>query len=393
MPYFGASLKSGFQKLSAETVWHETLPKRKLIPAPTGRHALWYFMQFVDLKEGDEVLFAGYNFYIIVRLVVQRGCKPVFVDIDPETLCMDPDDLEKKITPKSRCVMVTHMFGNPGDLTRISEICQKNDLLLFEDCAHAVGTTHNGEQVGQAGDGALFSFGIQKLINSFGGGLLAIKKEWVEGKPLPEHNVGGSGPFFDTFSRVLTSFMTTPKFYGYTYYPGLNFAMKMADNGRPQLKAVLDPSKDDPNYRFEQHSRAPFKPFMLRMHQLQLKRALTNIARRREIIARIKERVAEVPEIKVLNEDKHGQTNASYFGVYASRTKELAQHLAEHGVEANPQEYYNCSQLEQFSEFKADCPHSAYASTHVLRLPSYPWLSDGEVEHIADSIVSFYKSD
>ena len=98
---------------------------------------------------------------------------PIFVDVDPKTLCMDKNDLASKITSKSRLVVATHMYGHPANMTAIQAICREEKILLFEDCAHGVGSTHDGRSVGSFGDAALFSFGINKLVSALGGGCLS----------------------------------------------------------------------------------------------------------------------------------------------------------------------------------------------------------------------------
>lgn len=375
--------------LSAEQVWGARL-QRPLWPTPTGRHALWYFLEQVDLPAGSQVLVAGYNFYVIVRLLVQKGLVPVFVDIDPETLCLDAADLARKVSERSRLVVVTHMFGNPANLAQIVAVCQQAGLLLFEDCAHAVGTLWQGRQVGQMGDGALFSFGVQKIVNSFGGGLLVLSEQWGEPPPPLSHQVSARHSFTDTFARFATSLFMDPRLYGWVLYPAMNWALALADRGWPQLQATIDPSKDNPDYRFVVDERAPFKPFMLRMQRRQLQRLDANIARRRAIAEQIKARLAPIDAVQGLNEDKHGRSNTSYFGLYVPNPDALARYLAQYGIQASPHEYYDCARLTQFQEYGGHCPHASQASDHILRLPNYPCLGEHEIEHIASTIERFF---
>jgi dTDP-4-amino-4,6-dideoxygalactose transaminase len=347
---------------------------------------LWYFLERVDLQPGDEVLVSAYNFYVMVRLIVQKGLVPVFVDIEPTTLNMDAQDLARKVTSRSRLVLVTHMFGQPANLREIKAICDQHDLLLFEDCAHAIGTRSEGEQVGQAGDGALFSFGVEKLINTFGGGMLVLADRWAEGYQPPKHPVTGLASFGDTLSRCLVTWLMTPQWYGSILYP----AKKFSDQHLRQLKQIINPAKDNPEYRFEVNSRAPFKPFMVEMQARQLARLSDNISRRREIIHQLKRRFSRITAITLLDEDKHGQSNGSYFGICVPDPEALTAYLEAHGIDANPHEFYNCAALDQFAPYHNCCPQADYASGHLLRLPSYPWLRAEEVEHIGNTIEQFF---
>jgi dTDP-4-amino-4,6-dideoxygalactose transaminase len=382
--YLGALLRGHGGPLDALPAWGRALPDRVLIPTPTGRHALWYFLQTAGLEPGDEVLVGAYNFYVIVRLLVQKGLVPVFVDIEPKTLCLDPSDLARKITPRSRMVLVTHMFGNPANLTEVSDLCRRHDLLLFEDCAHAVGTTHAGTQVGRAGDGALFSFGVQKLVNTFGGGLLCLREELAERFVARLHRAGIVTSALDTFVRFMTSALMSPSVYGATLHP-----LERLASSRPgsKLQQWIDPSKDDPAYRFSTDGRAPFRPFMLRMHVKQLGRLAETIEQRRANVAAMKERCADANGIGLLDEDRHGFSNGSYFGVYVADARLFVRQLGARGIGA-AQEYYDCSRLEQFADFRAHCPGAQRASGQLLRLPSHTGLTPDDRDAIAAALIA-----
>lgn len=391
-PYLVSRLLSGkYRRISIVKMWEPLIRERQIIPTPTGRHALWYFLGIAGLKKGDEVLIAGYNFYVIVRIIVQKGLVPVFVDIDPETLCMDAADLANKITRRSRLVVVTHMFGNPANVSEIHSICKKNKILMFEDCAHAVGTLEKTTPVGQLGNGSLFSFGIQKLLTCFGGGMLVLSNHFTENEKKFQHNVSRLKSFLDTFSRFLSSFFMTGKLYGWFAYPLIKLSMILDRLGMAHLRNILEPSRDNPHYRFDVNRRAPFKPFMKRMIQLQMARLEENISRRRAIVQRVKSRLRHLPEIKLLNEDKHGRSNGSYLGIYVPAPEKLSRYLKERGILSHPHEFYDCSNLEQFSEFGTYCEHSLYASEHLLRLPSYPSLRDAEVDYMLSAIESYFE--
>ncbi len=379
IPYIGGVLnRKKHAALDIHRVWGELLPDRTLIPTPTGRHALWYFLEMLDSQPGDEVLVAAYNFYIIVRLVIQRGLKPVFVDIEPDTLCMDSDDLARKITDRSRLVIVTHMFGNPADMPRIQQTCEQHDLLLFEDCAHAVGSFCEGRQVGLFGDGALFSFGIQKAVNSFGGGILVLSNKLADNFSPPDHQVPWLSSTVDTFGRFLTSLLMKPGFYW-----TLRLILEMTERlNLSQLKAVFDPSRDNPDYRFEVNERSPFKPFMLEMHRRQLERIAVNNTTREHIVTTVKSGLADSEQVTFLNENKHGQSNFLYFGLYAEHPEKMSDHLKRYNIGSSPHEYYNCASLEQFAAYHAICGQAEYASRHLLRLPSYPMLKNSDVDFI-----------
>jgi dTDP-4-amino-4,6-dideoxygalactose transaminase len=279
------------------------------------------------------------------------------------------------------------MFGNPSDLKKISLICKENNLLLFEDCAHGIGSYYGEEHVGTESDGALFSFGIYKIINAFGGGMLVQRNSQTSNIQYihPSQSLSGVKSFLDSFIRFVTSSLMTPTLHTVILYPLLKFSKQYM----PQLYHMVEPSKSDSAYLFEIDNRAPFKPFMQRLIKHQLSTLDRNISRRKEIAEKIKSELKDIQGINVLNENKFGKSNYSYFGVYVPDPEAMAKHLERNRVISNPHEYYDCSNLPQFSDYKSTCKHASLAEKHILRLPNYPCLYDEEVERIVTSIRSF----
>lgn len=391
IPYLRAAFSAApAPENAAEAVFGPLLPGRSLAATATGRHALWAFLQMAPLQEGDEVLVAAYNFYVVVRLLVQRGLVPVFVDVEPETLCMDARDLACRIGPRSRMVLVTHIYGHPANLTAIGEICRQRNLLLFEDCAHAVGTLHKDRQVGQDSDGALFSFGVEKLINSFGGGLLAIRPEWKNGSPIPQPRVECRRSLLDPLTRFIYTAAVSPTLYRTVTWPGGRILESISPRTQKRVREFFEPSKDDPAYSFDVADRPPFKPFMAEMQARQMRRLDQHVARRREIVMRMRARLEKIEEVRLPAMDCHGRANASYFTIMAPDPYGLVEHLRRRGVGAHPQEFLDCSQLDQFRAYRADCPVARSASGSVVRLPSYRSLTDSDCDRIVESVASYF---
>ena len=141
-----------------------------------GRAGLMAILEAIEIKPGDEVLLQGFICNSAVNPILNRGAKPVFVDID-STLNLNPDDLKKKITPKSKAVMVQHTFGWPAQIEEIFKIAKENNLYLIEDCAHALGAKYKGKFCGTFGEAAFFSFGRDKIISSVFGGMVITNNE------------------------------------------------------------------------------------------------------------------------------------------------------------------------------------------------------------------------
>jgi len=153
----------------------------------SGRAALWEALRLFGVGQNDEVLLQAFTCVAVVNPVLWVSAKPVYVDIERETLNMDLDDLERKITDRSRAVIVQHTFGLPFiHWNRLRKVADRHNLLIIEDCAHALGAYVRfrtlQEPVGTLGDAAIFSFGRDKIVSSvFGGALIGNQK-----KTLPD---------------------------------------------------------------------------------------------------------------------------------------------------------------------------------------------------------------
>ncbi len=126
--------------------------------------------KYANLKEGDEVIVPAITFVATMAYPLSIGCKLVFADVDPKTINMDPADVARKITPKTKMIVPVHIGGYPVDLDPIMELAKKHNILVLEDAAHAFGAMYKGRKIGTIGDFASFSMHEVKNITSFGEG-------------------------------------------------------------------------------------------------------------------------------------------------------------------------------------------------------------------------------
>lgn len=135
----------------------------------------------LDLKKGDEVIVPNITWIASVEPLYWMSIKPIFVDIEPDTWCIDPVDIEKKITPTTKAIMVVDLYGHIADMNRILKIAQKYKLKVIEDAAEAVGSEYYGKKAGSFGDVSCFSFhGSKTMVTGEGGMLLTDNKKIIE---------------------------------------------------------------------------------------------------------------------------------------------------------------------------------------------------------------------
>jgi dTDP-4-amino-4,6-dideoxygalactose transaminase len=130
-----------------------------------------------DLQPGDEVIMPSFTFVSTANAVVLRGAVPVFVDIDPANLNIDPASIEAAVTERTKAIFVVHYAGVPCDMDAINAIAQARGIMVVEDAAQALGSTYKGRPAGMLADMAAFSFHETKNLNSGEGGALVLAKE------------------------------------------------------------------------------------------------------------------------------------------------------------------------------------------------------------------------
>jgi perosamine synthetase len=128
-----------------------------------------------NIGPGDEVILPSFTFVAVANVVIQVGATPVFVEIDPVTLNIDPDSVEAAITPRTRAILVVHTFGVPAQMTLLTEIAHRFRLALIEDACEALGAEFSGRRVGTFGDAAVFGFYPNKQITTGEGGAVLVR--------------------------------------------------------------------------------------------------------------------------------------------------------------------------------------------------------------------------
>lgn len=328
-----------------------------------GRSALWAILKAARIGEGDEVVIQAFTCVAVPNSVKWAGAKPVYADIKFGTYNMDSTDLEKKITKRTRAVVVQHTFGIPADLDEIGKICKKNKLIMIEDCAHALGAIYRGKKVGSFGDAAFYSFGRDKVISSvFGGMAVANDKDLFKKlrkvqQDLPESS---GGWIKQQLMHPIISWVALQ-----TYGVGLGkVILKMAQIMKlvslavyPEEKRGIRPGVFPAKY--------DDRLAALALNQL---KKLERFNERRRQIAKMYGKVREgaiYMRYPVEVERRDGMNKAMFGDWYR------------HVVEPVDDD-------EVTGYISGTCPVAEEAAKKVINLPTCPYLTDGQVEKVKE---------
>lgn len=170
-------LRSGRLSMGPRTVRFEEMiaertHRRHGVAVSSGTAGLHLLLEALGVGPGDEVITTPFSFVASANCILYVGATPIFVDINPMTLNLDPEKVEAAITPRTKAIIAVETFGNPADMDRIAAVAQRNEIPLIEDACEALGANYKGRPVGSFGRAAVFAFYPNKQITTGEGGMI-----------------------------------------------------------------------------------------------------------------------------------------------------------------------------------------------------------------------------
>ncbi len=160
------------------------------VAVSSGTAGLHLCFRALGIGEGDEVIVPSFAFIAAANAIRYERATPVFADIDPVTLNVDPQRVEEAVTPRTRAILVVHNFGIPADVSTILEIAGRHGLLVIEDACEAIGAEHRGRKAGSMGHAGVFAFYPNKQITTGEGGMVVTRDEALAGRVRALRNQG-----------------------------------------------------------------------------------------------------------------------------------------------------------------------------------------------------------
>jgi dTDP-4-amino-4,6-dideoxygalactose transaminase len=173
------------------------------IAVNSGSDALYLTLKALGIGEGDEVITVSHTFISTVDAIVRNGAKPVFVDIEPDTYCIDVTKIEENISSKTKAILPVHIYGHPADMDMVMEVAKRHGLYVIEDACQAHGAQYKNKKVGSIGDAGCFSFYPTKNLGSYGdGGMIVTNDEMLAEKLKMLRNYGQSKKYYHDFIGI-----------------------------------------------------------------------------------------------------------------------------------------------------------------------------------------------
>lgn len=334
-----------FEKMVADYVG-----AKYAVAISNGTSALHAACFAAGIQPGDEVITTPLTFAASSNCVLYCGGTPVFADVDPKTYNIDPEDIRRKITDKTKAIIAVHLAGQPCDMDEIHKIAKEHDLLVIEDGAHALGSVYKGKKVGTLSDMTTFSFHPVKPITTGEGGMIVTDNE--------------------EFYQKMMLFRS----HGITRDENL-----MTRNDGPWFYQQLDLGY---NYRITDIQCA--------LGCSQMKKLDRFLARRKEIVARYNEAFADCENIVTPYQLPETESGWHLYIVQVKNCdrRKVFEALREHGIAVNVHyiPVYLHPYYQEHGYKDVHCRNAEEVYSHIISLPLYPTLTEEQQQYVIETL-------
>jgi perosamine synthetase len=317
---------------------------KNAISCCNGTVALHLPLMALGLKEGDEVIVPSFTYIATANAVRYCGAKPVFADCLYDTWNIDPDDILRKITPKTKGIIPVHLYGNPCDMDPILEIARSNNLFVLEDAAECHGATYKSKKAGTFGDAGIFSFFGNKIITTGEGGMVV-----TDNLALAEK------------MRLLKGQGMDPKRRYWFNEVGYNYRMTNIEAaiGLAQLEKI------DEHIKARCDVAAAYDKLFKGFEDYLVTQVITKNAKS----------VFWMYSIRLTDKSKISRD-------------ELMENLNEDGIETRPL-FYPMHIMPPYYDESAKCPITEKIACNGINIPTHSTLNNEDIEYIADKIKKY----
>ena len=347
---------------------NEFLGVKHSIGVSSGTDALLIALMTIDIKPGDEVIVPTYSFFATAGVVSRLNAVPIFTDVDPVTFNMDPHDIEKRITKKTKAIIPVHLYGQSADMDPIMAIAEKHNLKVIEDAAQSISAQYkDGRGTGTIGDIGCYSFFPSKNLGCFGDGGLVVTNDDELGEKLRIMRVHGGKPKY--YHKIIGGNFRLDALQAAVInvkLPHLNdWSAKRRNNAELYTKLFIEAglAQETGKTKLDADNKVLLpKPVYKEVD------GLTNYHIYNQFVIRVDDRNGLIDHLK-----KNNIGCEIYYPVPFHR-QECFQYLMEDPA--------NKMSMDDF-------PVSDYAADHSLALPVYPELSEEQIGFVVSTIREF----
>ncbi len=358
---------------------------------PSCRSALYHSLAALEFEHGSEVILPAFTFWVDVAVVELSGLKPVFVDVERDTLNINPTGIEAVITPKTKCILLAHLNGLPCDMDKIMDIARRHNLRVIEDSARSCGARFKGQRVGSFDIGA-FSFGYGKSFYGFGGGMVTSDDtEFIKRlRKLKStfQQISTKDLFRLTLKGCLLKFLNTPRIHWFSLFPLVYRYQIRGDTRFNSWFKIKKPIYDS----------VP-EAYKMKMYNLQAKLGFRQIKTidstnsvRKMHLATLDRELAGIPGLLLPPAPTDRDHVCVHYVVWTEQKEALQKYLMEYNIDAQDESAEDVTQMKRFqSDVQGEFPNARKLNGKLIYLPAHPCLSEKDMRYIAARVKDFVR--
>ena len=352
------------------------------ISVSSGKMALNLILKTLLLNPGEEIIVPAFTVPEVIDIIINRKLRPVFVDIEFETYNIDPDLLEKKISVKTKAILLTHIFGQSSQIERIISIAKKYKLEIIEDAAQACGAEYKNKKIGSFGRVGYFSFGSLKNLNTVGGGMI-VTNDTALAEKIRQKIGNFRRPSLikcisDFLCTIVISILTHPVLFSLLTYPLLCLLrFTKYKNASFFQQAEFTKEKIDKD-------KVKYANFQAAIGVIQLKNIKEYNTKKQHNAYLFNRLLKEEKQIKTFPELKDSNNVYLNYVIRVDNRDKLIKRLFLKGIYLSKGAIRSCPNIKRFSEFYSPCPKSLILEKQNIYLPIHPLIREKDVFRIAD---------
>jgi len=390
--FFSASLGFGSRSKQEEKLLEllsNRFPEKQITLFPSARMA-FYFVLKNTFKTGDEVVFPVMGFPLYVKIALQLGLKPVYVDVEDKHFTIDSKKLDSAITTNTKGIVVTHLFGYPCNMDKVMEIANKHSIPVIEDCAQSYDSFYKGKETGTFGYAGIFSCSLMKVPTTLGGGILLTEDEVLHDNINTKLESGSfnksiafrSKYFIKNLISILNSY---PVLYSLLSHRIFGLIKKKSPNA---LRNILYSGMGLMDNQYDEWERPMLAHYQLSVGNVQFNksRQMTNI--RKDYTNILDEKLRDNDDYELLdtvNEDIYW--NCQYYVISVENNMDkFFNQMFDKGIHLMKEDVWDCSVYKFSKDMPGNFPVAKKYNPTLIRIPNSSFLSKKDIVAIANQM-------
>lgn len=367
-----------------ESLFSRYIGTKNSIMTSSARFAFSKLLDYLGLEKDSEIILPAYTYHVMPQIIIEKGLRPVFIDVNLDDKNISIEELKKAITKKTKVIIATHIFGNPCKINDIMKLAKKNNIFIIEDCTHSLGARFKNRKVGGFGDCGLFSFNKEKNIDCLNGGMIVTNSDKIA-KYMKDS--------IDSIEKQKTNIIVNNIFSSLEFtlrnFTIIDFILKNTkDAFLHRLKSNNNYTKkvDNNKYNCKPH------PIQAIIGIQQLQKLDTIQEKRNRNVDIIYKELEKNKRITLTKSIPNSHSVNLIFEIFADKSEKLQKYLWKHWIYTQHSYMDDCNSIKQFKRYWRKCPNAKKIRNQSIMIPISHIYNKNDMLRVSNRINNFYES-